>query len=256
MGDTGKTSTSASVIRKAYHLCWLLISVLLGIYAAASISPEKIELPNIDIPLYGSFKPTCDDRGYCNAGLNSRDFTVTPAVDAQINNFNNFFPLSIFARFNIEIYSQLDTNINVKVTYPEFMDKVNKIEILCSGDEVARFTSKSKLQKQIEGVSKFSIDSRLKEYFDCRQTTIKFAYEPSDKIEVGPNQYVIFASDGDTASVRIENITVITHANSLTRLLAAAIVFFLTLGAGSLLFLFIKSGFDTGGMQELKNPKL
>lgn len=222
---------------KYFHLVWATLSLFVGFFIVYQIAPETIYLNPVIITSGDPVEATktcgesCDISGQL-LSINSSNFS------GQLNGFDNFFPLSAISRFDLKVNYVVEGNIFLEVTYPRYSEKVRNINIFCNGESSPKYSS-SKPYESLNSVRAYLVDERISQYFSCGKPSFNFSYNPTQKIEVGPNEYVKFTTQGKDVVVAFNNLSITLTPDWLTKLSIFLISFFLSLGAGSILYLYL-----------------
>lgn len=223
---------------KIFHLSWAALSLLVGFFVISEIKPETIYLNPMIITSGDPIEATkrCGDGCYVSGRLlniNPSDFSN------QFSGFDNFFPLSAISGFDLKISYVLEGNTFLEVTYPEYSERLKDIDIFCDNSSDSPKYSHKSTYKDLPNVKSYLVDQEVSKYFLCANPQFNFSYNPTQEIIVGPNEYVKFTTQGKSAFVSFNNLTVTLTPSFLTKFLIFIISFFLSLGAGSILYLYL-----------------
>lgn len=222
---------------KFFHLGWTVLSLFVGVFIVCQIEPETIYLNPVIITSGDPVEAikTCGEGCYVSGQLlsiNSSNFSD------QFNGFDNFFPLSAMSRFDLKINYVLEGNAFLEVTYPKYSERIKGIDIFCDGKSSPKYSYQNPYEN-LDSVKAYLVGQEVSKYFSCDKPSFNFSYNPTEKIEVGPNEYVKFTTQGKDAVVSFNNLAVTLTPNWLTKLSIFLISFFLSLGAGSILYLYL-----------------
>ncbi len=222
---------------------WLIISVVFSLYIVCQISAVEIPLPDVEMSATGDLtKKSCDKDARCTGEFQATKFAIdTSSLGLQLEGFDNFFPISAVSKFNLILTVQPEANASIKVTYPKFSDKVNIVSVFCDGSETPRFATKMP-NVPIGTVRPIEVGDAIRKKFDCKNPSFEVAYEPKQKVEVGPSELVSLVVDGDELVVTLPSV-LRADPSWFTKALVFFIVFFISLGAGSILLLYLQEIF-------------
>ncbi|MCR4277753.1 MAG: hypothetical protein NUV85_01925 [Candidatus Berkelbacteria bacterium] len=218
----------------------MIISVAFSLYIVCQISAVDIPLPDVEMSGTGDLtKKSCDKDARCVGEFQATKFAIdTSSLGLQLEGFDNFFPISAVSRFNLILTIRPEANVLIKVTYPKFSDKVNVVSVFCDGNKIPRFSTKIP-NVPVGIVRPIEVGDAISKKFDCKSPSFEVAYEPKQKVEVGPNELVNLVIDGDELVVTLSSV-LRADPNWFTRALVFLIVFFISLGAGSILLSYLR----------------
>ena len=225
---------------KYFHLGWAILSFFIGFFIICQIEAETVYLNPVIITSGDPVQATKTSEtcvGGCSISGQLLSINFSNFSD-QFDSFDNFFPLSAISRFDLKINYELKGNIFLEVTYPTYSEKIKNIDIFCNDESSPRYSYKSPY-KSIYGVKSYLVNQEISKYFSCDKPSFNFSYNPTEKIEVGPNEYVKFTTKGKDAVVSLNSLTVTLTPNWLTKFSIFLISFFLSLGAGSILYFYL-----------------
>jgi len=222
---------------KYFHLGWAVLSLSVGFFIVCQIVPETTYLNPVIITSGDPVEATqtcgegCDVSGQL-LSINTSSFSD------QFNGFDNFFPLSALSRFDLKINYVLEGNMFLEVTNPKYSERVKDIDIFCNSASSPKY-SFVRPHETLHNIKSYLVDEKVSQYFSCGKPSFNFSYNPTQKIEVGPNEYVKLTTQGKDVIVAFNNLSVTLTPNWLTKLSIFLISFFLSLGAGSILYLYL-----------------
>lgn len=225
---------------RQFLVLWLIISVVFSLYIVCQISAVDIPLPVVEMSATGDLtKKSCDKDARCVGEFQATKFVIdTSSLGLQLEGFDNFFPISAVSRFNLILTVRPEANVLIKVSNPQFSDKVNIVSIFCDGNETPRFATR-KPDVPIGTVRPIEVADAISKKFDCKKPSFEVAYEPTQKIEVGPNELVSLVTEGDELIVTLSSV-LRAEPSWFTKALIFLIVFFISLGAGSILLYYLQ----------------
>ncbi|MDO8600837.1 MAG: hypothetical protein Q7R73_04540 [bacterium] len=225
---------------KTFRIIWVVVSIIVAWWFVRQITPQTIILSNRTFDLNDlSQKADCQDPkdpSSCNIVNSPSEAIDVSQLFGQLTSFDNFFPLSAIAKVNFQASSSLESNVYLEVTYPKYSKKISNIEISCAEEDSPRFDSDEPIKK-FEGVRPISASAVIFNYFTCERPKVSL-FGPSEKIEVGPNESVSFAAQGDRITVT-QNRSVLVEFDAVTKVIIFSVIFFLSLVVGNILFVYL-----------------
>lgn len=216
---------------KYFNLVWLFLSVLAGLAVLPRISNQRIELQSAEIVL-PKIDEKCNDVKSCLLPENKPIKNPIIVSDKQLEGFDNFFPLSSITKLNIIAGSSLETNLFLEVTKPEYSARIRNVKIFCNLESDPRFNSEN-LQKEFKDVRPSNINTIISEYFSCNPSRVSLL-GPSERVEVAPNEYVKFTTQGDSVIIA-QSRYIIIDPDLLAKVFTFIIVFVISLVAGNII---------------------
>ena len=219
---------------KLFYIGWFLLSLVVAFFVMCQISAETIYLKPVIITSGDPLEASKNCGGSCSISGQLLEIDRLNFSD-QLGGFDNFFPLSAISRFNLIINYTLEGNTFLEITNPKYSERVKDITISCDGKNTTAYSSE-KSDEKISGVKTYLISKEVSKYFLCTNPQFNFSYKPTQKVEVGPNEYVKFTTQGKDVVVTFNNLSVTLVPNWVTKLSIFLVSFFLSLGAGSILY--------------------
>lgn len=222
-----------------FHLVWLAVSLVFAFYVVCQISPQIFDLPTEKVAFERIPGGQCDAVNTCSI-LGKSDDVDASDISKQLEGFNNFFPLSAISKLNLKFSTKVDSNLNFEVTYPKFSAKVNDIKIYCDGNQTPKFETQNP-DRWVKGVRDYAISYEVHRFYECKNASIDAQFIPKGKVVVGPNEYVKMVTDDNELPTLFLSGSVTAEPNFLTKIIIFLVTFFLSLGAGSLLYSFYQN---------------
>ncbi len=222
-----------------FHTTWLLVSVLFSIYVVWQIEPQVFKLSAERIPFEKVLSGQCKANSTCTI-LGKTDSIDVSNISDQLKSFDNFFPLSVLSKLNIRVSTYLDSNLSFEVTYPKYSEKITDIQIYCGPEKTLKFDS-HKPDSWIYAVREWAVVPEVANFYECEGADIRVSYQPKEKVEVGPNEYVKLVTNDNELPALLMSGSVAIEPNCFTKIMIFLIIFFLSVGAGSIFFPFYKN---------------
>src|SRR3989344_900254 len=226
---------------KTFHFVWLLLSTLLSLFIVSQLSLQTIELPTNTFSNQG-INETCKkdpkDPNRCVVSTPSSEAINVSNISKQLESFDNFFPLSAIAKFNLKIFSNLSSNAFLEIgEKPRISKKIQDIKIFCGDESMPRFDSETP-KTEFPNAKPSSVNAMIYNYFFCERPSIKLTYTNEEKIEVGPNEIVKVVTQGDKIVIA-QSRSILLELDTITKTIIFFIVFFLGLAAGAILYSYL-----------------
>ena len=222
---------------KYFHLGWITISILFGLFVVYQINSETIYLDPVVITSGNPIEAIKACEQNCSVSGDLLPVSV-PDFSNQLSGFDNFLPLSAISKFNMKINYSLEGNAFLEITYPKYSERIEDIDIICNDENSPKFSNK-KPYKNIPSIRTIQITEKISEYFSCIKPNFNLSYSPNQKVEVGPNEYVKITTQNNDLIVKFDKISITLTPNWFTKLLVFLIPTFVSLGAGSILYLYL-----------------
>ncbi len=234
-------SSRIEVPTERFLVFWMVISAIFSLFVVCQISGVEVPLPDVEISATGNLTTeTCGSASDCVGEFQAKKTAIdTSHLGVQLEGFDNFFPISAISTFKLTLTVQPKANASIKVTNPAFSDKVNIVNVFCGNNETPRFATKTP-RVSAGTVRPVEVGDAISKLFDCQNPSFQIAYEPTQKeVEVGPNELVSLVLDDDQLIITLPSILT-AEPSRFTKGLVFFIVFFISLGAGSILFFYLQ----------------